>query len=153
MKTRLLFLFIFIITNLFSQENNVEGLTVEFKSITYDTISFTDKKIIPGFAFRERIITSKDVIAPKGMIFLGLRVVFKNDGIKNCRFSLKDIYLSTEQDSLYQFVTLEGMHDFDTKIKPEKKIGRVLIFEFPEKAIPKELFIEDRRYKVLIVQK
>lgn len=153
MKKVLLLLLLFIAAGFAIPGNNVDGLTVEFKSITDDTIAFTDKKITMGYKVGERIYTGTEVTAHKGMKFLGIRVVFKNEGVKNCEFNLKDIYLSTEQDSLYQFVTLQGWHDDNTKIKPNKKISRTLIFEFPEKAIPKELFIEDKRYKVALTIK
>lgn len=38
------------------------------------------------------------------------------------------------------------------KIKTNKEVNKVILFEFPDNATPNELFIEDKRYKVIKVK-
>ncbi|MCR4032344.1 MULTISPECIES: hypothetical protein [Flavobacterium] len=134
------FINILFVSNLFSQ-SNVEGLTIKFKKISEDYI-------IPGQA--NGPLGASLIEAREGMKFVKLKVTLKNEGTKNCVFNFEDVYISTEQDSLYRFHSFQGYFvSAATKIKPQKEIDRILLFEFDDKMTPKELFIEDKRYRII----
>jgi hypothetical protein len=122
-----------------AQENNVEGLTVTFTKVTEDYLEIAtyNGNIVP-------------LEAIEGMKLVKLKLTLKNEGQKDCQFDFSSTYLSTEKDSLYPF-TMYMNYNKNTieKIKPKKKVNRVILFEFPDNATPNELFIEDKRYKVI----
>ena len=75
-------------------------------------------------------------------------------GVQTCALPIyfDDVYISTEQDSLYRFYGFDGYHAFlssKTRIKPKTEMKRLVLFEFPENKIPNELFIEDKRFKII----
>lgn len=123
-----------------SQEHNVEGLTITFKKISEDYIR-PDAPNGP--------MGSRPIEAAEGMKFVKLKLTLKNQSEKECTFDFNDVYLSTQQDSLYRFLTFQSYFTgTKTKIKPNKELDRIILFEFPDTATPKELFIEDKRYSV-----
>lgn len=85
--------------------------------------------------------------ANEGMMFVKLKLTFKNEGSKDF-FNMDDVYISTPQDSLYRFYSLQGNAATETIIKPKKEIKRILYFEFPNDVKPKELFIENKRFVI-----
>lgn len=123
-----------------SQDYSIHGLTITFKKISEDYIR-PDAPIGP--------MGSRPIEAAEGMKFVKLKLTLKNLGEKDCTFDFKDVYLSTQQDSLYRFLTFQSyFKGTKTKIKPNKELDRIILFEFPDNASPKELFIEDKRYAV-----
>lgn len=140
-KIYLLSLLTFL-TGATAQENNVEGLKVTFRKVSEDyTASFSAGWGTP----------SVPIDALEGMKLVKLELTLKNEGQKDCRFDFYDVYLSTEKDSLYRFVTfLPSFRKTSVIIKPNKEIKEKILFEFPDEATPNELFIEDRRYKVIV---
>ncbi|MEO7975843.1 hypothetical protein [Flavobacterium sp.] len=90
------------------------------------------------------------IAAIEGMKFVKLKISMKNEGTKNCLFNFDDVYISTGQDSLYRFYGFQGYFvNSNTKIKPQREITRTVIFDFPDGMKPKEMFIEDKRYKII----
>ena len=151
MKSILLIILVFLITSFSVQENNIEGLKIRFKKVS-------EKEIIesPGgfYSPGPNIPPSyrPPVHAIEGMKLVKLNLILKNEGTKDCNFNFDDVYISTEQDSLYQFDGFGGNFGFnksETVIKPQKEIKRIATFLFPENAKPKELFIENRRFKII----
>lgn len=118
---------------------HVDGLSVSFLGMSSN----------PDFMRYDRVNNTAHQLFPhEGMVFVSLRGTYKNNGVKTCDFDLKDAYLSTEKDSLYPLYSLESRTDTKVRIKPGKQVNRVLVFEFPEKEKVKELFIEDKRFRV-----
>ncbi|MEO8237209.1 MAG: hypothetical protein ABI793_05070 [Flavobacterium sp.] len=139
------FLLFFYLSFSYCQENNVEGLTIKFKKVSEDYM-------IPGIP--NGPYGSMPIAANEGMKFVKLKISMTNEGNINCIFNFDDVYISTEQDSLYRFYKFQGYFvNSITKIKPQKEISRILLFEFPDKMTPKELFIEDKRYKIIVEEK
>lgn len=135
-------LVVFLMIGGFNIENsNIEGLNIQFKNISEDYMR-------PGPA--NGPMGSMPIEASEGMKFIKLKLTLKNEGDKDCIFDFADVYISTEQDSLYRFLKFQAYFtNTKTKIKPKKEIDRIVLFEFPDKAKPKELFIEDKRYKII----
>lgn len=127
---------ILLLTGFTIQENNVDGLKIKFRKMTnvYTMPSKNngDWPIYPN----------------EGMTFKMLKLTLLNEGDKECTFNFKDTYISSQKDSLYRFSFFYGFSDAKTKIKPKKEISRIVYFEFPENENPKELFIEDKRFKI-----
>ena len=135
------FLLFFYFSFSYCQENNVDGLTIKFNKVYEDYM-------IPGIP--NGPYGSFPIAAIEGMKFVKLKISMKNEGAKNCLFNFDDVYISTEQDSLYRFYGFQGYFvNSTTKIKPQKEITRTAIFEFPDGMTPKEMFIEDKRYKII----
>nr|WP_315238206.1 hypothetical protein [uncultured Flavobacterium sp.] len=134
------FINIFFISNLFSQ-NNVEGLTIRF-------IKLSEDYVYPGAGYGR--FDSSSPSAADGMIFMNISIKMKNEGNKDCVFNLDDAYVSTEQDSLYRFYRCYRIEDNSVKIRPQKEMTRAVVVQFPDKMTPKELFIEDKRYKIIL---
>lgn len=127
-----------------SNRSNIEGLTVKFRKVSEDYVRSGDRDY--NFPYG----TAMPVYADEGWKFVKLKLKLKNEGKTDCIFNFNDIYLSTEQDSLYRRLETTGISTGnETKIKPGKEIKRTVLFEFPDKATPKELFIEDKRYAVI----
>ena len=136
----LLSLLLLVITGFTVQENNVDGLSIKFRKISEDYLK-------PGKP--NGLFLVEPVEASQGMKFVKLKLTLKNEGQKDCVFDFADVYISTEKDSLYRFIEFQPYFTgTKTKIKPQKEIKRTVLFEFPEKSKPKELFIEDKRYKI-----
>jgi hypothetical protein len=124
-----------------AQENNVEGLKITFKKVSEDYAS----SISAGWG-----TPSVPIDALEGMKLVKLQLTLKNEGQKDCRFDFYDVYLSTEKDSLYRFVTfLPSLRKTTVILKPNEEIKKKILFEFPDNATPNELFIEDKKYKVI----
>ena len=141
LKIYISLLIFFIINGFTIQENNVDGLIIQFRKVSEDYVK-------PGIPMGKR--GSSLIEASEGMKFVKLKLTLKNIGKKDCLFNFSDVYLSTQQDSLYPFLEFQTYFvNFKTKIKPNHEIKRVILFEFPINAKPKELFIEDKRYKVI----
>jgi hypothetical protein len=139
-KIIILSIVLLIVTG-FKVDSNVEGLTIKFREISEDYMR-------PGPP--NGPMGSMPIEAEEGMKFVKLKLTLKNQGKKDCIFDFEDVYISTEQDSLYRFLNLQAYFtSTKTKIKPNKEIDRIVLFEFPDKATPKELFIEDKRYKII----
>lgn len=139
-KIIILSIVLLIVTG-FKVDSNVEGLTIKFRKISEDYMR-------PGQP--NGPMYSMPIEAEEGMKFIKLKLTLKNQGKKDCIFDFEDVYISTEQDSLYRFLDLQAYFtSTKTKIKPNKEIDRIVLFEFPDKATPKELFIEDKRYKII----
>ena len=134
------FINIFFVLNSFSQ-NNVDGLTVRF-------IKLSEDYVYPGAGYGR--FDSNSPSAADGMIFMNITIKMKNEGNKDCVFNLDDVYVSTEQDSLYRFYRCYTTEDNSVKIRPQKEMTRAVIVEFPDGMTPKELFIEDKRYKLIL---
>ncbi|KFF02230.1 hypothetical protein [Flavobacterium hydatis] len=138
--TILLMLFI-IVTGFKAENSSIEGLSIKFEKVSEDYMRPGDP--IP-------LMPRIPIEAAEGMKFVKLKLTLKNEGEKDCIFDFADVYISSEQDSLYRFVKLQAYFiDTKTKIKPKKEIYRIALFEFPDKLEPKELFIEDKRYKII----
>ncbi|TPG38475.1 DUF4352 domain-containing protein [Flavobacterium pectinovorum] len=135
-------LMLFIIIAGFKIENSsIEGLNIEFRKVSEDYVR-------PGVPMGP--MGSTPILAADGMKFVKLKLTLRNDGEKDCVFDFEDVYISTEQDSLYRFLKFQAYFtDTKTKIKPKKEIDRIVLFEFPDNAKPKELFIEDKRYQII----
>lgn len=148
-KIHLILSVLLIMAANFREENNVEGLTVKFRKVSEDYM-------IPGSPYDGAVRGSNGFASPmpvgtdEGMKFVKLKLTLKNEGAEDCTFDFNGVYISTEQDSLYPFLKFQDyLTGTKTKIKPNKEIKRIAIFEFPDKATPKELFIEDKRYKII----
>lgn len=128
------------------QQSDIEGLRVEFKAITEDTIVAAAQSI-------NTIDGDNTITAQAGMKFIRLRIGFKNEGSETCMFDVSNTYISTGKDSLYQFTAQESRQMEVVFLKPQKSIQRTLIYQFPKNENPKELFIEDKRYKIILKQK
>ncbi|TGD58479.1 hypothetical protein [Flavobacterium humi] len=139
------FLFL-MLTGFAVLENNVEGLTVTFRKISEDYIILES---IPN-SMRPSYVYSNMIEANENMMFVKMKLIFKNEGTKDCVFNMDDVYISTPQDSLYRFHSFQGKYDSQTVIKPQKQIKRILYFEFPNDVTPKELFIENRRFPIRV---
>jgi hypothetical protein len=134
-------LIVIAITSFKIANANVNGLSVKFRRIS-------ESNTIPGPPMGP--ISSPPIYADEGMKYIRLKLTLENTGDEECVFDFDDVYISTEQDSLYRFLKLEAYFTgTKTKIKPHKKIDRIALFEFPETARPKELFIEDKRYTII----
>lgn len=139
-KIIILSLLFFIVAG-FKDGNNIEGLTIKFRKISEDYMRPDSPNGPMG---------SMPIEAAEGMKFVKLKLTLKNQGEKDCIFDFANVYISTEQDSLYRFLKFQAYFTgTKTKIKPNKEIDRIVLFEFPDKASPKELFIEDKRYKII----
>jgi hypothetical protein len=140
-KTFFLFpILLLVITGFTVQENNVDGLSIKFRKVSEDYLK-------PGIPNGKYLVAP--IEASQGMKFVKLKLTLKNEGQKDCVFDFADVYISTEKDSLYRFLEFQQYFvGTKTKIKPQKEIKRIVLFEFPEKEKPKELFIEDKRYKI-----
>jgi hypothetical protein len=137
MKVILSILLLFLLTSYTTQENNVEGLKIKFKKVT--NVYSMPKG--PG---------AIEIFPSEGMIFKMVQLTLSNEGTKECRFNFKEVYISTQKDSLYSFSFFYGFSSSKTKINPQKKIDRIVYFEFPENENPKELFIEDKVFKIVV---
>ena len=143
MKLILSFLSVVLFSSIsFGQENNVEGLTIEFVKVSEDYVHHIGGlgPSYPGLA----------LYAIDGMKYVKIKMRLKNEGSKNCIFNFDDVYVSTEQDSLYRFYKIFKNEDNTVKIKPQKEITKFMLVEFPDERTPKELFIEDKRYKISV---
>jgi hypothetical protein len=139
------FLMFFLVSFSINQESNIEGLVIKFNKVSEDYV-------IPGVP--NGPYGASPIVAGEGMKFVKLKITLENKGNKNCTFNFDDIYISTEQDSLYRIYIFPKYFpkyfiSSDAKIKPQKEITRSIFFEFPDKMTPKELFIEDKRYKIV----
>lgn len=131
----------FIVAGFKIENSNIEGLIIKFRKVSEDYMR-------PGPP--NGSMGSMPIEAAEGMKFVKLKLTLKNEGEKDCIFDFADVYISTEQDSLYRFLKFQAYFtSTKTKIKPKKEIDRIVLFEFPDKAKPKELFIEDKRYKII----
>jgi hypothetical protein len=140
-KVFFLLTILFAATSFTFQENKVEGLTIKIRKVSEDYLR-------PGMA--NGTLAVIPIAASEGMKFVKLKLTLKNEAQTDCIFDFEDVYISTEQDSLYRFLKLQATFiGTKTKIKPQKEIKRILLFEFPDSAKPKELFIEDKRYKII----
>lgn len=158
MKLILSFLSIVFFNSIsFSQENNVDGLTIEFIKISEDYVHHPNAYNISYFTSPSHIVPlphmASEIYATDGMKFIKIKIKFKNEGNKNCIFNLDDVYVSTEQDSLYRFYKYYRDEDNSVKIKPQKEVTKVVLVQFPDESMPKELFIEDKRYKIIVEEK
>ncbi len=143
MKILLSLLLTCIFTNFTTHKNSIEGLDVKFRKVT-EAYIITRTYPIAG---------SLSVTPDKGFKYVKLKLTLKNTGNNECNLELADTYISTEKDSLYPFYCLEGtMTNTKTRIKPSKEVNRNVYFVFPEHAKPIELFIEDRRFKIEVVE-
>lgn len=143
MKLILSFLSVILFSSIsFSQENNVEGLTIEFVKVSEDYV-YNLSSFNAGYL-------GSALYAIDGMKFVKIKMRLKNEGNKNCIFNFDDVYVSTEQDSLYRFYKIFKNEDNTVKIKPQKEITKSMLVEFPDERTPKELFIEDKRYKISV---
>lgn len=133
---------LFIIVTGFKAENSsIEGLNIKFRKVSEDYMR-------PGVPIP--LMQPMPIEAAEGMKFVKLKLTLKNEGEKDCIFDFADVYISSEQDTLYRFLKFQAYFtDTKTKIKPKKEIDRIVLFEFPDKSTPKELFIEDKRYKII----
>jgi hypothetical protein len=139
-KRCILLLVTFVFIGFTVQENNVDGLRIEFRKVSEDYV----KPGIPNGPYPVAMIE-----ASEGMKFVKLKLTLKNVGKKTCVFDFADVYISTQKDSLYRFLEFQTYFvSTKTKIKPQKEIKRVILFEFPDHEKPKELFIEDKRYTI-----
>lgn len=121
-----------------NRNNNVDGLSVKFRKVSEDYVIDTPT-----------IIGNSKTIASNEMKFVKLKLTLRNESEKDCVFDFADVYISTEKDSLYRFLKFQAyLTSTAIKIKPHKEIDRIALFEFPDKAKPKELFIEDKRYTI-----
>ena len=126
---------LFVFSGFVNPENNVAGLTVKFRKVSEDYI-------VP-------LAGAIPIEAGAGMKFVKLKLTLRNEGTEDCTFNFEEVYISTEQDSLYRFFKFQGYFvKAQTRIKPKKDIDRMVIFEFPINAKPKELFIEDKKYAI-----
>ncbi|MHA3786933.1 DUF4352 domain-containing protein [Flavobacterium hauense] len=151
-KIFLLLTLLIIIASGFRADNNVEGLSVTFRKVSEDyVISVTTNNYsMNGPGVPKGVSGTQPHLADEGMKFVKLKLTLRNDGDKDCTFDFADVYISTEQDTLYPFLTMQTYFArTKIKIKPHKEIDRIVLFEFPDKAKPKELFIEDRRYPII----
>lgn len=140
MKSILSVITLFLILSFTFQENNVDGLTIKFRKVSEDYL-------IPGIP--NGPYSSMPIGASDGMKFVKLHLTLKNESEKECLFDFNNVYISTEEDSLYIFYGFQGYFiRTKTIIKPNKEVKRIVLFEFPENAKPKELFIEDKRYLI-----
>lgn len=142
-KIKMIVLFtLFIIIAAFKIENSaIDGLHIKFRKVSEDYMR-------PGSP--NGPLGSMPIAAAEGMKFVKLKLTLKNEGEKDCIFDFENVYISTEQDSLYRFLKFQDYFtSTKTKIKPKKEIDRIVLFEFPDNAKPKELFIEDKRYKII----
>ncbi|MCC9070443.1 hypothetical protein LNQ49_02335 [Flavobacterium sp. F-65] len=137
-----LLLMLFITTTGFKiEDSSIEGLSIKFRKISEDYMR-------PGEPMP--LIQPMPIEAAEGMKFVKLKLTLKNEDKKDCIFDFADVYISSEQDSLYRFLKFQAYFiGTKTKIKPNKEIYRIALFEFPDKLEPKELFIEDKRYKII----
>ena len=128
----------------------MDGLTIKFNKV-YEDYMIPGIPRTPGTPLISNgPLGSLPIAAIEGMKFVKLKMSIKNLGAKNCLFNFDDVYISTEQDSLYRFYGFQGYFlKSITKIKPQKEITRIAIFEFPDGMVPKEMFIEDKRYKII----
>jgi hypothetical protein len=141
MKLILSFLSVVLFSSIsFSQENNVEGLTIEFIKVSEDYV-------YQSYGFSNM---GSGIYAIDGMKFVKIKMRLKNEGSKNCIFNFDDVYVSTEQDSLYRFYKIFKNEDNSVIIKPQKAVTKFMLVEFPDERTPKELFIEDKRYKISV---
>lgn len=133
---------LFIIIAAFKIKNSaIDGLHIKFRKVSEDYMR-------PGSP--NGPLGSMPIEAAEGMKFVKLKLTLKNEGEKDCIFDFENVYISTEQDSLYRFLKFQAYFtSTKTKIKPKKEIDRIVLFEFPDNAKPKELFIEDKRYKII----
>lgn len=134
------------VASLTAQQSNIEGMKVEFKAITEDSIVAVAQSL-------HTIDGNNTITAQAGMKFVRLRIHFKNEGAETCMFDVSNTYISTEKDSLYQYTAQESGQIEAIFLKPQKSIQRTLIYQFPKNENPKELFIEDKRYKIILKQK
>lgn len=139
------FLFL-MLTGFTVQENNVDGLAVTVRRISADYI--ISKPIAnpmgPSYVY------SNIIEASEGMMFVKMKLTFKNEGSKDCVFNMDEVYISTPQDSLYRFHSFQGEYASETVIKPQKQLKRILYFEFPNDVKPTALFIENKRYSIQV---
>ncbi len=126
------------LTSFTQEENNVVGLDIKFRKISEDYLK-------PGTPNGPYMVMP--VEAAEGMKFVKLKMTFTNHGTKDCIFILADSYISTQKDSLYRAIDLTGQK---TKIKPGKETKISVLYEFPDKDTPKEFFIEDRRFQIVV---
>ena len=86
-------LLLFSIVSFTIQENNVDGLSVKFRSVSEDYL-------IPGIPIGPPYYSTPPIPSSEGMKFVKLKLTLKNDGSKDCLFNFDDVYISTENDSL-----------------------------------------------------
>ena len=146
---------IIVVASIKAQESNIEGLTVKFRKVSEDYVLSGPNQssaVSQHTVGNSNNMSSTSVtFADDGMKFVKLKLTLKNEGEKDCNFDFANVYISTEQDSLYGFIQLQtSFTGTKTKIKPHKEIDRIVFFDFPDKATPKELFIEDKRYRIIV---
>lgn len=140
-KVIALFMLFIVIAAFKIESSSIEGLQIKFRKVSEDYMR-------PGQP--NGPIISMPIEAAEGMKFVKLKLTLRNEGEKDCIFDFENVYISTEQDSLYRFLKFQAYFTgTKTKIKPKKEIDRIVLFEFPDNAKPKELFIEDKRYKII----
>lgn len=135
-KVILPIILIFLLTSFKIRENNLDGLKIKIRKVTN------------VYSLPSRENSNWQIFPNDGMTFKMLKLTLSNEGNKDCTFNFKDTYISTQKDSLYRFSCFYGFSSSETKIKPHKEITRIVYFEFPESENPKELFIEDKRFKI-----
>ncbi len=152
MKMTFYGLLIFLVLSFTVQEYNVEGLNIEFKKVTYVSLYMYDGQR----AANTLMITKTPEIPHEGFIFEKLKLILTNTGKADCIFNLNNVFISTKSDSLYPFsftdnrlLTRLGIESQTTiKIEPNKSITKTIYFEFPDNEEPKELYIENRKFKI-----
>ena len=160
MKTVKLVLFVSLIL-LFSMGcltlGNADGLKVTFRDV-YEDDYFYHEQLMGNFPLGNPTPTqpipnntvSYETFTPSdGMKFVVLALTLENTGPKDCTFDFSEVFISTPKDSLYPMTWLRGRYSVETKIKSKKKIKRTVYFEFPKHYEPNELFIEDKRFKIV----
>jgi hypothetical protein len=155
-------LLLFLILSFTVQEYNVEGLNIEFKKVTYVSLYMYDGQSLTfgnnysnGTA-NSLVITKAPEIPNEGFIFEKLKLILTNTGKADCMFDLNNVFISTKRDSLYPFsftdnrlLTRLGIKSQTIiKIEPNKSITKTIYFEFPDNEEPKELYIENRKFKI-----
>lgn len=140
----------------FISKGSIDGLKITFRDVYEDKEFLNENEItntangISSSGIPNNITSYPLLYTPNdGMKFVVLDMTLENTGTSDCKFDLKDIYISTEKDSLYPLLGMTGRLSTATKIKPTKKLKRSCYFEIPKNAQPNELYIEDRKIKIL----
>lgn len=140
-KNIILSLFVIALVSFKIPDSDVKGLKVKFRKVS-------ENNFIPGPP--NGPLSASPIFADEGMKYVKLKLTLINESEEDCVFDFDDVYISTEQDSLYRFLKFQAYFTgTKTKIRPHNEIDRIALFEFPEDAKPKELFIEDKRYKIV----
>jgi hypothetical protein len=158
MKTIGFGLLLLLILGFTVQENNVDGLRIEFKKVTYvssysyDGTSYLEKNKNPL-----TLLKKEREMPHEGFIFEKLKLKLTNVGKTDCIFDCNHIFISTKKDSLYPFsftdnriLTGMGLNTAtQVKIQPNETITKTLYFEFPDDEAPNEIYIENRKFKII----